>query len=422
MPFQFFFSYARENRGKELDRFRAKLFEQIKLRRYFPKDQIGFFDGKDIEAGAPWKQTLGDALRTSRVFLAICSPDYINSEYCGKEFQVFLERYHEYEQSARPEKKPRLILPILWGDPKGSLRDVISEFQYTDDRYPAVYAQEGLFRMMQQRKHADAFRQFVSRLADRIVESADADPMPDLATLRSLDDVPSAFHTAAASDSAAGDRAWFAFVAGKAADFNPPRTSTARYQARGGRDWKPFSPASNQTVGIVAQTVASQYERYFAGLPVDGPRFIENIQNTTSEPVFVVVDAWSLRLPRFRDLMRTLDRTLTDTCALIIPWNSPDAETDQYRDDLKAQILDVFRYRAEIGRRLHYWGDVDSAEGLRDLLLKMMAFYTNRMIETHQTPAPKKIDNPEVQASIEEKGLALERPPGVKSPSGASGG
>jgi len=27
MPFQFFFSYARENRGKELDRFRARLFD-----------------------------------------------------------------------------------------------------------------------------------------------------------------------------------------------------------------------------------------------------------------------------------------------------------------------------------------------------------------------------------------------------------
>ncbi len=142
MPYQCFFSYARKNRNDDLNRFVADLREKILLRMHLPPNEVVFFDGEGIEAGAPWKQELSKALRTSRVFLAICSPDYINSDYCGKEFQVFLERYRSYVMEKR--ESPKLIIPILWGAPGGSLREVIAEFQYTDDDFPAIYAQEGL--------------------------------------------------------------------------------------------------------------------------------------------------------------------------------------------------------------------------------------------------------------------------------------
>jgi hypothetical protein len=79
MPYQCFFSYARKNRSDDLNRFVADLREKILLRKYLPEDEVVFFDGEGIEAGALWKQELSEALRTSRVFLAICSPDYINS-------------------------------------------------------------------------------------------------------------------------------------------------------------------------------------------------------------------------------------------------------------------------------------------------------------------------------------------------------
>jgi FxsC-like protein len=421
MPFEFFFSYARENRSRHLERFRKNLIQQLKLRKHFPKDEIGFFDGEDIKAGDNWKDALGTALRTSRVFLALCSPDYINSEYCGKEFQIFLERFETYKKTASSTRPPRLIMPILWGDPRGSLRDVISQFQYTDDQYPAIYAEEGLSRMMDQKKHADAYKQFVIRLANKIVENSAAHPMPDLATLRPLENVNSAFHTAEASESEEGDRAWFIFVAGKPADFQPPRTAVDRYKTRGGKDWRPFSPASSASVGIVAQSVASLCERYFSEMPVDA-KLIDRIKTATQEPVFVIADAWSLELPIFRDVMRELDRNITDTCALVIPWNAPDDETEQHRQDLKEQLRNTFKYRASVGKLLHYWGEVESADDLKARLLDMMAHYTNRVTELHRTPESKKIANEEVQASIEEKGVGVERPPGVKSPSGGAVG
>jgi hypothetical protein len=142
MPYECFFSYAREDRTRRLNRFVDDLRKKLHLRKRMKQDEAVFFDGESIDVGAPWKQALSTALRTSRVFLSVCTPNYINSDYCGKEFQVFLERYLAYESQAVGEKPLNLIIPILWGPPQGTVRDVIKDLQYTKDKFPAVYAQE----------------------------------------------------------------------------------------------------------------------------------------------------------------------------------------------------------------------------------------------------------------------------------------
>jgi FxsC-like protein len=420
MPYQCFFSYARDNRNSDLDRFVADLRENVLLRKDFPQDEVVFFDGEGIEAGAPWKQELSKALQTSRVFLAICSPRYINSDYCGKEFQVFLERYRSYVDQNKPATAPKLIIPVLWGAPAGSLREVISEFQYTDDDFPAVYAREGLRYMMALKEHADDYTKFVTRLAEKIVDGSAAHPLPDLPQLRVLDQVNSAFHDAAQAEAEAGNRAWFVFVAAKPNELSPPRISIDRYKKAGGRDWRPFHPDVKESVGLLAQSAAAQYYRYFTELPM-GNALLSSLDQAEEkgEPVLVLVDPWTLRLSEYRAKMKGLDRHIARTCGVVVPWNSPDPETDAERDVLKDLLVQTFALRTKFGRELHYWGEVASATELNTRLLEMLAHYTNRVIEN--TKATRTIPEEMVLTPENDPGVPLGHPPLVDNgPIGAN--
>lgn len=410
MPYQYFFSYARENRNSDLDRFLQDLRNKILLQRYFPDHEIGFFDGDAIEIGAPWKTTLATGLRTSRVFLALCSPNYINSEYCGKEFTAFLERYRAYVAATNPPKPPKLILPILWGAPGGSLREVIKEFQYTDDDFPSVYAQEGLRYMMELKEHADDYTKFVTRLAQKIVEAGAEHALPELPTLRPLDEISSAFHDAARPEANEGDRAWFVFVAARPAELQPPRTSVDRYKRAGGRDWRPFDPDARDPVGMFAQAAATEYQRYFDEIPVTSD-LIARVDEAwkVHEPVLVLVDPWTLKVPAYQAEVKRLDRYIADNCAIVVPWNSPDPETSAQREPLKALVAQTFQYRAKVGKALHYWGEVESAADLRGRLLEMLAYYTNKTLET--TDAEKRIPEGDVLPPGAEPEVPLGRPP-----------
>lgn len=417
MSFECFFSYARHDGGDRLNRFVSDLREKLRLHKTLPLEEAIFFDGASIDAGAPWKTTLSTALRTSRVFLAICSPNYINSDYCGKEFQVFLERYRAYERHTDRRTPPNLIIPILWGAPQASLRDVIKQFQYTKNGFPEVYSEEGLDYVMSLKGCDDDYQKFLTRLAATIVSASKAHPIPILPYLRSLEDIASAFHATASSDSEEGDRARFVFVAAKPDELSAMRKSLDRYGKAGGRDWRPYHPDVKDSVGLLAQQAASQYNRYFAELPLDA-RLLDALDEAerANEPVLVLVDPWALCVGRCKEEVRRLDRHIMDTCAIVVSWNAPDPDTgDEQRDALTELLKETLKYRIVGGKPLHYWGEVNSVSELRRRLLDMLAHYTNRVVAT--TKARKAIAAERVMQDVNQSELPLGRLPVVDNAS-----
>src|SRR5215831_1299177 len=96
-PPVFFVSYARNDTDyepfrKDMKRLIDDLTARVAVKMAVPRAGICFFDESSIETGTIWKSELADALSSTRVGVTLYSPSYFTSKWCGKEFQVFLDR------------------------------------------------------------------------------------------------------------------------------------------------------------------------------------------------------------------------------------------------------------------------------------------------------------------------------------------
>ncbi|MGQ0778565.1 MAG: TIR domain-containing protein [Pseudonocardiales bacterium] len=95
---EFLLSYDREDGdGGYVKVFFDQLADELARRRAgWDKHRVGYLDVK-VPTGSRWPDRLSEALGMCRVFLALYSPRYFESEYCGKEWWIFSERVREYE-------------------------------------------------------------------------------------------------------------------------------------------------------------------------------------------------------------------------------------------------------------------------------------------------------------------------------------
>src|SRR5437588_6624007 len=135
----FFFSYARDdNKDGYLSTFYSDLCTEIHSVTNLSEEEVGYLDLANNQLGDDWSERLKDALRTCKVLVSVCSPNYFNREYCGKEFQVCLDR-----QASR-KKTSTAMFSVIWGMPDGSVHPSMKKFQYTHRDLPEIYSKEGL--------------------------------------------------------------------------------------------------------------------------------------------------------------------------------------------------------------------------------------------------------------------------------------
>lgn len=184
----FFTSYAHQNRDKVLEKFVERLRDEVLqrgARKVLQRDRqdpikpedVVFFDSEGIQTGEEWVKKLSAAVTQCKVCVAICSPDYVDSEFCGKEIRVFLERLREWEGRAENAGAPgRPIVPVIWV--KDMLPGVLARFQYDEIKFPREYREQGLRTLCQLNKYRDQRTRVVITLAERIVDAAKADLPP----------------------------------------------------------------------------------------------------------------------------------------------------------------------------------------------------------------------------------------------------
>jgi len=191
-PFRFFLSYSWKNRGRPLERFFKDLAEAVRKLVGGPIEDIAFRDRVTMMAGTEWPTGLLDAMATSQVLVYLLSADYIQSDYCGKELQVFLERVESFRR-ANPGVAPRFIIPVIWVPIVAStLPLLLGLIQQADDAFPEDYASKGL-ESLAKRRDKTAYQSFVDTLALRIVRGAEGSPLPPVSRYESLDEIPNAF-------------------------------------------------------------------------------------------------------------------------------------------------------------------------------------------------------------------------------------
>jgi TIR domain len=180
-----FFSYA--HAGEELDRAAQSCYEEltsILQGLVKPPDGtgMGFFDIAGLPGGTRWEPELVAALGHCQVLVALLSPPYLKSEWCGKEWHAFTMRdkvprkENEQGQSVTTVENQDPIVPLRWAPVPFALPAEVTRSQMfrpkqtdTYKNLPQQYERFGLFGLMYQGEKG-AVRAILWDLAVRIQE------------------------------------------------------------------------------------------------------------------------------------------------------------------------------------------------------------------------------------------------------------
>jgi FxsC-like protein len=359
MSHWFFLSYARDNSDKYLEKFYRDLDNKIRSLTPPGEGEEGFFDVGIIELGTQWPDVLTAALQKCRTFVSLYSPAYFTREKCGQEWQIFSERQAAYSAELPAHaSRPSLLMPILWVPEArlpSPLPDAVSAVQYKHSDFGEVYAREGLQQLMKLSKHRDRYHEFLASFANKLIQAARTHTLPPLPQLPPINEIKNAFHRRGAQAvKLAGEAAnvgprfvQFVFVAGRRDELRAVREKLDPYGEEGGFDWQPFLPEFTDEIGIMAQEVAWREKLHYGFVQLDNDitKRLDEAE-CQNKIVAIVVDTWTLCLPRYSNFMNEYDRRNFVHCVVLIPWNSRDDETEINRSILVNKMWGTFPHHA----------------------------------------------------------------------------
>lgn len=378
----FFLSYARSRyRPEDSDRWVAKFFNDLchDIGQATGTLNPGFMD-RQIPVGTEWPDQLADALANCRVFVALFSPTYFTSEYCGKEWAAFLKRYHAQTAGLN---RPPAIIPALWTPMDISeIPEPLHSMQNIPPEFPRAYGTEGLYGIMKLGRFREQYKETVLRLATVIKERAAecalaSSPVPSLGAVRSPFD-----------GAAPGSRrpAVRLTLAAQSLDQLPPERDSY-YYGRTPREWTPFrSEDHTLPIGSFAEQVLSELGHRSIVESADEPP-----QEPGDAPGVLVVDPWAVKDRVIGKRLRQIDR---DPVHVLAPFNSDDSETAQAAEVLGADLAEVLPNSAALKGSATR---VTSARAFRDALPKAVNEALTRYLRTtnvHPPQAPASMSRP----------------------------
>lgn len=325
----FFLSYARSHyRPEDSDRWVGKFYNDLchDISQTTGARIPGFMD-RQIPPGSDWSEQLADALANCRVFVALFSPAYFTSEYCGKELAAFLTRYHDLVGEL---KRPPAIIPAMWTPMHLSeIPESLHGMQNTHPELPRAYRAEGLYGIMKLGRFREHYKETVLRLAAVIRQrAAECDlgygPVPDLARVRS---------TFAGAEPGGGRPAVRLTLAAQALDQLPPERD-AYYYGRTAREWTPFRGEDHMLpIGSFAEHVLTELGHRSIVDTADDP-----LEDPVDGPGVLVVDPWAARDQAIGKRLRQLDR---EPVHVLAPFNTDDRQTAEAAAGLTEDLVEV---------------------------------------------------------------------------------
>jgi hypothetical protein len=284
----FFTSYAR------LDNDDEALSEVVKLllgrvKKKFGEEVETLFDTEDMTNGAEWEQRLADALRELRVMVCMCSPGYLKSAFCAKEFAVFRQRLAAIGPNAVG------ILPLIW-EPTALPQTIGRLAQTHDARFPADYALVGLWKYWQLKAQRDNFIQIIDAIAGDIHKAHTDSQLQRWPQDVKFDDLPDSFDDPHAEPYGA--------------------TLTVLDEKRS--RWKPGK--ADATIGGIFDDVARVLRVCWRDVPIDTTTLVDDLKETAKarQAAIFVIEHAKVANPPWVQLLAELDGSQQTNFAVLI--------------------------------------------------------------------------------------------------------
>jgi hypothetical protein len=398
-PPVFFVSYARADAEypeyrENLKKFMEDLSAKVAVGMPTALEGVSFMD-PNIQVGEVWSESLGDALKRCRVGVALYTANYFTRQWCGKEFQVFLNR-------SRPSQGGTGIVPVRW-DKFPDPPECAARIQHDSDAFPREYAQMGMRQLVRLRSaYLTQYEFALDALRDRIVQEAKAQRLEPLKTL-DFDAVESAWKEASAKDpqshtQGSYSKTCFVFV------------------SREGLQWAPYE---GNPIGALALTISGALKLKYEEIKCnDG--LLQKLEeaNASDVPVVLFGDPETLSdetcSKTYADPMRQYDTQYFLNCATLIawePWSKDVIETDKRWIHLKTK---VFKQKVETPPLYHELRSIFSQGDLDQKTRTLIEQIRSRLMK--QPIAPRKAEDSAISQSAADVGINIESLPHLEGP------
>lgn len=331
----------------------------------------GFMD-RQIPVGTSWPDHLADALSNCRVFVALFSPAYFTSEYCGKEWAAFRERAKQH--LAGTDKYA--IIPAMWVPmDTDEMPPALHSIQNVQQQgFPPAYVAEGLYGIMKLGRYRDRYKETVLRLANLIKDRAAECALPP-GPVADLDSLRNPF---AESPSAAKRHPVRLTLAAQSIDELPPDRDSY-YYGRTAREWTPYRSHDNTTpIGAYAEQIITELGHNPTVDSIDEPP-----GDPGESPAVLVVDPWATRDPAIRDRLKQIE---DNPANVVAPFNTEDRQTASSAAELATDLTETLPKSIALNGSAKH---VPTLDAFRDALPKAVNEAIKRFFKTTETYPPQ---------------------------------
>ncbi|MDH6133961.1 tetratricopeptide (TPR) repeat protein [Kitasatospora sp. MAA4] len=175
----FFLSYARvDDVGPEIGLFYQDLGAELARRDPQAATLPSFRDVERIRLGADWERVLAGAIASCRAMVALYSPSYFASVFCGREWTAFRSRVTEFQEDTGWDAQA--LVPVLWEPVPAGLPAVVAELQYSESAMGERYAALGLRALIRADPNGEDYRRVIDVVAGRVRLAASRARLPGL--------------------------------------------------------------------------------------------------------------------------------------------------------------------------------------------------------------------------------------------------